>query len=193
VRYLDEERCYCTWNSKMTDKKQSNTESEGVSEYGKTISNHSQHWKRENDLDGELHDDITCTKPSRQHQATRMSNKVTWLLREPQLEEVIKTRLSFVHPSFLVRIFEDYQSTQSLFAIQFRIIGPPYIGCSLSICPSLIKSLESLIQHRVCLQFKSESLDRSQLALPIVYSLQTKLWKNTKSNFLRQWQRSTKA
>jgi hypothetical protein len=89
----------------MADDKQSNTESEGVSEYEKTISNHSQHWKRENDLDEDLHDDTTCTKPSRQHQATRMSNKVTWLPREPQLEEVIKTRLSFVRPFFLGRIF----------------------------------------------------------------------------------------
>jgi hypothetical protein len=129
-RYLDEELYHCTWNSRMTDDKQSNTESKGVSEYGKTISNHSQHWKRDNDLDGDLYDDITCTKPSRQHQATRMSNKATWLLREPQLEEVINTRLSFVQPSFLVRIFEDYQSTQCVFAIQVRIIGPPYIGCS---------------------------------------------------------------
>ena len=77
----------------MTDDKHSNTEREGVSKYGKTISNHSQHWKREIDLDGDLYDNITGTKPSRQHQATRMSNKVTWLLREPQLEEVIKTRL----------------------------------------------------------------------------------------------------
>jgi hypothetical protein len=77
---VDEDLYHCNWNSKRTENKQSNTESEGVSKYGKTISNHSQHWKRENDLDGELHDDITCTKPSRQHQATRMSNKVTWLL-----------------------------------------------------------------------------------------------------------------
>ena len=129
-RYLDEELYHCTWNSKITDNKQSNTESEGVSEYGKTISNHSQHWKRENDLDEDLYDAITCTKHSRQHQATRMSNKVTWLLREPQLEEVIKTRLSFVHPSSLVRIFEDYQSAQSVIAIQVRIIGPPSVGCS---------------------------------------------------------------
>jgi hypothetical protein len=114
----------------MADDKQSNTESEGVSEYRKTISNQYQYLKRENDLDGDLYDDITCTKPSRQHQATRMSNKVTWLLRETQLEEVIKMRLSFVHPSFIVRIFEDYQSTQSVFAMQVRIIGPPYIGFS---------------------------------------------------------------
>ena len=94
-------------------------------ECGKTISNHSQHWKRESDLDGDLYDAITCTKPSRQHQTTRMSNKVTSLLREQQLEEVIKTRRSFVHPSsLLVRTFEDYQSAQSVFAIQVRIIEP---------------------------------------------------------------------
>ena len=38
VRYLDEELYHCTWNSKMTDDKQSNTESEGFSEYGNTLS-----------------------------------------------------------------------------------------------------------------------------------------------------------
>jgi hypothetical protein len=115
---------------KMTDDKQSNAEGEGNSEYGKSISNHSQHWKRESDLDEDLYDAITCTKTSRQHQVTRMSNKVTWLLREQQLEEVIKTKRSFFHPSSLVRIFEDYQSAQSVFEIQVRIIGPPSVGCS---------------------------------------------------------------
>jgi len=84
----------------MNEDKQSNTESEGVLEYGKSISNHSQHCKGESDLDGHLYD--AFTKPSRQHQATRMSNKVTWLLREQLLEEVIKTRRSFVRPSSFV-------------------------------------------------------------------------------------------
>jgi hypothetical protein len=105
----------------MTD---SNSESEGVFEYEKTISNHSQHWTRESNLDGDLYDAITCTKPSRQHQATRMSSKITWMLREQQLEEVIKSRRS------LVRLLEDYQSAQRMFAIQVRIIGPSSVGCS---------------------------------------------------------------
>jgi hypothetical protein len=129
-RDVDEDLYHCNWNSKMTEDKQGNTESEGVFEYGKSISNHSQHWKGESDLDGDLYDAVTCTKPSRQHQATRISNKVTWLLREQLFEEVIKARRSFVHPSSLVRIFEDYQLGQSGFEIQVRIIGPPSVGYS---------------------------------------------------------------
>jgi hypothetical protein len=99
-RDVAEDLYHCNWNSKINEDKQSNTESGGVLEYGKSISNHSQHCKGESDLDGHLYD--AFTKPSRQHQATRMSNKVTWLLREQLLEEVIKTRRSFVRPSSFV-------------------------------------------------------------------------------------------
>jgi hypothetical protein len=52
---LDEDLHHCTWNSKLIDDKQSNTKNEGIFEYKKAISNHSQHWKRESDLDGDLY------------------------------------------------------------------------------------------------------------------------------------------
>ena len=70
-------------------------------------SNHSQHWKRKSDLDGDSYDAITYIEPSWQHQTTRMSNKVTWLLREQQQ---FNTRHSIVHPSSFVRIFEDSEA-----------------------------------------------------------------------------------
>jgi hypothetical protein len=63
------------------------------------------------------HDAITYTKPSRQHHATRISNNVTWLLREQQLEDVIKTRRSYI-------IFEKYKCSKpsTHWALQFRIV-----------------------------------------------------------------------
>ena len=68
-------------------------------------------------LKHEFYDAITYTKPSRQHQATRMSNNVTWLLREQQLENVIKTRRSYVN-------FEKckYSKPPTHWALQFRIV-----------------------------------------------------------------------
>jgi hypothetical protein len=122
-----------------------------------------------------------------------MSNKVTWMLREPQLEEVIKTRLSFVHPSFLVRIFEDYQSTQSLFAIQVRIIGPPYIGCSFAHLSFLdqIFGVSYSAQSVFAIQVRIIGPLSAGVTNSVLFT--NKTMEEYKSNFLRQWQRSTKA
>jgi hypothetical protein len=94
-----------------------------------------------------------------------------------------------VASSILPPVFESLKTlSQRRVCLQFKseLLDRPQLVVALSILPSLIKSLETLRQRRVCMQFKSESLDRPQLALPRVYSLQAKLWKNRKSNFLRQ-------
>ena len=58
---LDEDLYQCTWSSRMTDNQHNNTESEGIFGYGKNIRHHSQHWKRESDLDGDLYASLVRT------------------------------------------------------------------------------------------------------------------------------------
>jgi hypothetical protein len=125
-------------------------------EYGKTISNDPQHLKRESDLNGDLCDDITCTKPSWQPQTTSMSDKSTWLLREQQLEEVIKTRRSFIHLIFLDRIFGDFQSAQSVFAIQVIIMGP----LSASVTRSLLFANKTIEEYEIQLPATIEKVNK---------------------------------
>ena len=94
-----------------------------------------------------------------------------------------------VASSILPPLFKSLETlSQRRVCLQFKSesLDHPQFVAALSILPPLIESLETLSQRRVCLQCKSESLDRPQLTLPRVYSLQTKLWKNSKSNFLQQ-------
>jgi hypothetical protein len=74
-----------------------------------------------------------------------MSDKSIWLLREQQLEEVIKTRRSFIHLIFLDRIFGDFQSAQSVFAIQVIIMGPP----SASVTRSLLFANKTIEEYEI--------------------------------------------
>ena len=101
--------------------------------------------KREGDLDGDLYHCMwdSNLNDDMQNNAETLSNhpqhpyhlqrKVQTLLPPNQLDVIDNDShlgCSFVHPSSLVRIFEDSQSAQSVFAIQVRIIGPPSVGCS---------------------------------------------------------------
>ena len=120
---LDEDLHHCTWNSKLIDNKQSNTESEGILEHEKAISNHSQHWKRKSDLDGDLYASFVRTFENYHSMQSVLAIQI-------RIIGPLFVGCRFIHLSFLDRIFGEYQSAQKVFAIQVRIIGPPSVSCS---------------------------------------------------------------
>ena len=107
----------------MTDNKQSNSESEGIFGYGKNISYHFQHWKRESELDGDLY--ASPVSIFEDYQSVQRVFPIQVRIIGPSF-----VCCNFIHLSFLDRIFGDSQSTQSMFSFQIRIIRPSFAGCS---------------------------------------------------------------
>jgi hypothetical protein len=115
---LDEDLHQCTWISRMTDNQQNNNESEGILGYRKNVSYHSQHWKRESELDGDLY--ASYVSIYEDGQSVQKSFEI-----QVQIIEQSFVCYCFIHISFLDRIYGDSQLAQNVFAIQVRIIGPP--------------------------------------------------------------------
>ena len=148
---------------------QNNTENKGTHHAhtgsGKTLSNQPQH---------------------PHHLQKRIRSRKVWTLPPPNQLDVTDNGshfgCSFIRPSSLVQLLGDYQSAQSAFAIQVRIIGPPPVGITKSVPfanqtmeeyeiqlpASMVKVNKSIITRLhapvvldICLCFQSNNQPRS--------------------------------
>ena len=149
------------------------------------ISYHSQHWKRESELDGDLYASLVSIFED--YQSVQRVFAIQVRIIGPSF-----VCCSFIHLSFLDRIFGDSQSTHSVFAFQFRIIGPPSVGCSfvhLSFLDRIFVDSQSA-QSVFAIQVRIIGPPSVGITKSVLFTNQ--LWKNKKSNFLLQLSRSTK-
>ena len=95
---LDGNLYHCILDSNLTDDMQNNAEHKGTPHAFAEFESHTSSLPSQKiGLKHESDDAITYTRSSQRQQETKMSDNATWMLREQQLEDVIRMRCSYVN------------------------------------------------------------------------------------------------